>query len=274
MFDIPQKFGVDGLVFSDNCETRMLIPFMMAAYDLGDINQSIRWAYEVIASYGYCPTALRQLILASIIKEDYRTAAKLLFMLKSVPFQKKWAYHHIALVENPDLIKNEYDIQRKRDLLPRKLYSDKDNIPHLTILKNLIFNEKNKAAFEYLMMCLLLEQKLDEFVSYLSFMEKFGYNRSPKHIQEALCMYVSVRKDMQKNILGRLVTQATWEQFQKFDNKINSYGSNLGNVKDVLQSGFGDSDWYYVHYVYPEMIAIKRQSEKPENDNPYIVKQQ
>lgn len=270
LFDKPQNFGIDGLMFSENFESRMLIPHMLNAYDLGDINQSIRWAYEVIAHFGYCPRALKQLVLANIIKENYNTATKLLQMLKCVPFQKKWTNHHLELVENPGLILKENKILKKRKLLPQKIYSDKDNISHLTILKNLLYNEKNQAAFEYLLMSLLLEQKIDEFVSYLSYMEHFNYKRSPKHIQEALCVYISIRKDTKKNILGNLVTMSTWTKFQEFSSIKNSDKKNLKNTKDKLRLQFGNTYWYYMQYIYPEIAAIKK---NPDNDNPYIVKQ-
>jgi len=272
LFDVPQKYGVAGLVFSDDSETWMLVPFSLVAFDLGDINQSIRWSYEVIAHYGYCSTALRQLIVSNIIKEQYHTASKLLTMLEHTPLQKKWVKRYRSFIADPELLKNESDLITKRKQLPYKIYSDKDNHPYMTIIKNLFFNEKNKMAFEYLLMGLLLEQKLDEFVSYLTLMDQFGYGRAPKHIQEALCVYVSVRTEKKQTIVENFVSAATWNQFQNFTRIRQLTDGNGDAMEEKLKTEFGNTYWYYLQFVYPKIREMQKKNEASENDSPYIVK--
>ncbi len=273
MFDFPQKWGVDGLMYSqEGNDSRLFIPFSNIAFDMGEVNQSIRCVYEEIAHYGYSKHALKRLILVNIIKGNYPTAEKLLHMLQRTPFQKQWSDTHLKLVEDPGLIKYNAEIMEKRDLLPHKIFSHKDNIPHLTILINLLFNNKNKMAFEYTMMCLLLDMKLDDFVSYLRLMEKFSYTRMPRHFQEALCVYLMIRPDTEGVINRYLIEPGTTRQFKEFNDIKFNQGGEKDATRKKLQEQFGDTYWFYMHYLLPGYRAMKKKKVMEPQEQLYIQK--
>jgi hypothetical protein len=272
LFDYPQRFGVRGLMFTGDGDTRQFIAFNDLAYDLGEINQSIRWSYEEVSSFGHCPHALKRLASANIVKENYATAKKMLTMLQQAPLQKQYANAWLARLECPAVLNHETDIMDKRSLLPRNIYSDRNNVEHMTILVNLFYNNKNRMAFEYLLTSLLLEKNLDEFVKYLSFLKEFGYNGLPRHIQEALCIYSYTRPDGKKLVEQYPVNPTTMQQFLQFTQIMYQYGQQSAQGKDLLQRRFGNTYWYYLRYIYPDIVSSKKAVPNRTQDDLYIQK--
>ena len=127
-------------------------------------------------------------------------------------------------------------------------------------------------AFEYTMMSLLLDMKLDDFVSYLRLMEKFSYGRMPRHFQEALCVFILVRKDTEGIINRHLIEPDIMRQFKEFNDIMFTQGGEKEAARETLQERFGNTYWFYIHYLLPGYRAMKKKKVAEPQEHLYIQK--
>ncbi len=257
LFDYPQLYGVDGLMYKGDAEVREYVYFSDIAYDMAEVNQALRWSYEMIANSGHSPFALKRIAQVNMVTEDYVTAEKILKMLEYVPFQKKWAVYHLNLINNHELLKSNKEIMEKRSLLPEKLYSSTDEIPYMSFLINLFFNKKNRMAYEYLLATLLLDNDLDEFIKYVRFLNVFGYRKVPGHIQEALLFHAYSKKQPDRYIKQFNISQETVERFKSYKEEFYLNRGNSKKAGSVLKRRFGNTFWYYQQFIYPHLKLRK-----------------
>lgn len=257
LFDYPQLYGIDGLMYKGQAKVREYTAFSDIAYDMGEVNQALRWSYELIANTGYAPYALKRIAFVNLVKGNYATVEKMLNMLVYAPFQKKWVADHRRLVTDRKLLEHNREIMEKRSLLPEKLYSSTDALPYMSFLVNLFFNKKNRMAYEYLLATLLLDNDLDEFIKYVRFLNDFGYRTVPRHIQEALLLYGYNKKQPEQVIRQFNISQETVTQFKKYKEEWYTVRDNYKKAEMTLRRGFGNTFWYYQQFIYPH-ISVKR----------------
>ena len=251
LFDHPQLYGVDGLMYEGNAQVREYISYSDLAFDMAEVNQALRWSYEMIANSGHSAFALKRIALVNIVTGNYVTAKKMLNMLAYVPFQKKWVAYHRELINNQELLQNNKEILEKRSLLPEKLYYSSNEIPYLSFLINLFYNKKNRMAYEYLIATLLLDNYLDECMQYVNFLKLFGYQRVPKHLQEALLVYGYSRRQPEEYIKRYNISRETVERFKRYKEEMYQCRGSGKNAEIVLRKRNGNTFWYYQQFIFP-----------------------
>ncbi len=121
-------------------------------------------------------------------------------------------------------------------------------------------------------MCLLLEMNLDDFVNYLVLMEPFEYKKIPRHFQEALCVYMATQRDAKGTIKRYPIEPQIVRQFQQFNEIIFKHGINNSSTKEMLLRQFGNTYWYYLHYLLPGYKAKKKKNTEKPQERLYILK--
>ncbi len=251
LFDYPQLYGVDGLMYEGNAQVREYIAYSDIAYDMAEVNQALRWSYEMIANSGHSAFALKRIALVNMVTGNYVTVKKTLKMLEYVPFQKKWVAYHRTLINNHELLKSNKEILEKRSLLPEKLYFSSDEIPYMSFLVNLFFNKKNRMAYEYLIATLLLDNDLDECIKYVKFLNFFGYRKVSRHLQEALLIYGYSKGQPDKYIKQFNISRETVERFKNYKEEVHQCRGNGKKAEAALRRRFGTTFWYYQQFIYP-----------------------
>lgn len=249
LFDYPQMKGASAL-FLENTP-RDVVSFTSDLYfDLGHIKGALVAAYEGLTKFGYNPRILKRIVMAHIICGRYVVAKKFLDLLnKSIP-HKKWVRYYNNYLFNEDIVKSDSLIQSKRKLLPKFDFfiaiGQRIDEDLTELLKE---NENNKIAFEYLMAYYLLEFRLEDLVKYLDKFKKLGYEKYPKHIEEALLLFKFMfpSKDIK---FDYSIDEETLQQFERFNGILASF-ENKEKAKETLKKRFYNTYWYYVLYIKP-----------------------
>ena len=105
-------------------------------------------------------------------------------------------------------------------------------------------NGQNRMAFEYLMAYYLLARDLESFVKNLPRLDDFGYERLPKHYEEAVLLYMGIKK---KNIdLGeRGISRETLKEYNEINEFGRKYGKNQQLLFELLAPRYGRTYFFY-----------------------------
>lgn len=261
LFDYPQIHGIDGLVFrGESNKTGQYIPYSDIAYDMGEINQSLRWCYELIANFGCIPFTLKRIAQINCVKGNYETVEKMAGMLAYTPFHSRWSRNYRELITDHERFRSDRDIIEKRSLLPEKLYTHSDGIPHMIFLINLFYNKKNKMAYEYLMAAFMLDNDLEQLSQYARFLSLFGYPSVPKHLQEALFMYACSFNRADESVKQFGISPETAHAFGIFTETLSSCKGAPQRAMEMLKPRFRNTFWYYQQFIYPELTNKRTDS--------------
>ncbi len=250
LFGYPQMFGAD-VLFLENIPRPVKISAIDLYFDLGHIRAAQVLAYEGQTHFGYNPKILKSIVVTNIINEKYVAAKKFLDILNRSFLHNKWVKHYRNYLSDRSLIKSDSLIQLKRNLTPKHDFyiaigerSDKDLIE---LLKG---NENNKMAFEYLMAYYLLEFSLEDMLECLGKFKEFGYEKYPRHIEEAILASRLVYPS--KNFkVDYSINRQTIERFERFNNILSSFPSKI-QAEETLRREFYRSYWYYALYIKPD----------------------
>ncbi len=252
MFRYPQT-GVNGLWLDREGNELSLFLGSRLFYELGNINEATRWAFDAMVASGQTPPRLlKQLILTSLINEDYKVAEKYLIVLNQSLFYKDWAVHYKNYLSHPDQLAKDPEIAEKRHFLLRDDFVERVNDSDIGLNKLLNDHPDNRMVFEYYMASLLLNKNLNEFAANIYRVRNFGYKELPLYYEEALLMYMGYVK---KNVLpsGYGIRRTTVQNFQNYG-KAYTLGSKSGNPVETqfiasLQKSFGNTYWFYLHFI-------------------------
>jgi len=248
MFYYPQ-IGVPGLWLSREGDELSLFLGGELFYELGNINEATRWAFDAMVANGQSPPRLlKQLILTALINGDYGVAEKYLNILDESLYYRDWAKHYKNYLSNPDLLLNDPEIAAKRHLMIHDDFVSRTNDSDIGLKLLLENHPDNRMAFEYYMTSLLLAKNLNEFVANIERIKEFGYKEIPLHFEEALLIYMGYTK---KNAVpqGYGIRRTT---VQRFQNYAKAYASKPGDPRTAAESlsgSFGNTYWFYLHFI-------------------------
>lgn len=100
-------------------------------------------------------------------------------------------------------------------------------------------------AFEYLMSDLLLSNRLIRFVENLDKIHAFNYPDLPRIYEEALYIYRLGTDEETFQKCGFTIRPETEEKFKRY------YSLHQRNDLKELKRQFGNTYWYYLHYISP-----------------------
>ena len=249
------KQGGNGLFLSGRENFGFLAQYLRMtdiSYELGDVNAAEHLAYEILEMEGVSPGILRRLADINLVKGQIPAARVFLKALCKDLIHGSYARRRLSLLQTDPELKTDKTIQHLRSC---RLLADKappQSNPEQLLLDLLEANPNNPMALEYLMAVYLLTHNLDKLVANLHRLDDVGYDRIPRHWEEAILVYGSRRKEV--NLYGRKISRQTQERFAKFLKIRARYRSNMKAPRAALADEFGNTYFFYRMFNMPPMI--------------------
>jgi hypothetical protein len=256
MFDYPQTMGVDGLFLARFLMPEILIPTAQLLMDMGSINEAIHWGNEAISQNENSPQILEQLILSNIIATNYKSAQLYINNLKSNPLFRKTANRYDQYIHGGNMPEIDSFVRATRKIMPSADFIVQRNSPQLDLI-NLLYDKDNKMAYEYLQAYFLLMNDVASFVTYFPMTKKYGYQHLPVIYQEALVLYTFELQRRGKDLPKLELDNDVITRFNNYLSVIQSHKGDLQKAKRELERNFGNTYWFYVHYLSP--VTTKKQ---------------
>ena len=161
-------------------------------FEMGRVNAAERVAHEMLQRFGDRPSTLRLLAEINIVKEQ--TPAARVFIgylddLRNDPLLEQWAEQMLSRFEATGALPVDERLLRIRSWNVRQDSVNRERTIMGDMIELLESNPKNRMAFEYMMANLLLTNKVQGMVANIGRLKELGYERMPRHIQEALLLY-------------------------------------------------------------------------------------
>lgn len=253
LFDYEQLLGSQGLFLDRPFAAEVALPNSDIYFDLGNIDESQRYAFESETLMPYSPRVLKRLILNSLIFDNRKAANTFLNVLASNPMEKKWSDNYRSYVENGEKAGFDSLIVMKRSDMNKT--EGMIGTPPLKLINQLEKNPKNKAAFECLIAFDLLEHDLASFSEDLKYMSKLGYTKLPKLMEEAVVLFRSQTRN--NEFLNRIrISKQTTERFNEFA-KLTSAAKGDRNRAKKATVEFKNTYWYYVLFLSPKVTGLR-----------------
>ncbi len=262
LFDYPQVLGTQGLFLDRPFTSEVALPNSDLYFDLGNIDESQRFAFESQTLMAYSPQVLKRLILNNLILENYEAAKTFSHVLSENPVENDWVKKIENMLEIPEKAVENNLVAEKRDIFARQgglFFTPRDKM--LILLGK---NSHNKLAFEYLIAFDLMEHDLASFTNDMKFYNDQGYKKLPKTIEEAIVLFLSQRPDNQF-LRSFRISSETGKHFREFVKVMNSSQGNKEKAK-IQAAAFRNTYWYYVLFVSPVVTKVKLET-KPSEAN-------
>jgi len=216
-------------------------------YSTGLINEAHRWAYEEMVVYGYRPQNLKMLVKTNLINGHYRMAEKYISILNRSLFYRSWAGEFDKLAGDSAAIRAHTELGKRVIILPKDdffiyLEEPQNNLPLL-----LDANKGNRKAFEYITAWLLLTKNVETIVSDAGKLKEIGYQKIPRHIEEALLIHYSSTKVM-PDLGGLKISAETLTRFEQYTTAFKSLRQTSTLNKEAMQKRFGNTFWFYFQF--------------------------
>lgn len=241
LFRYPQPMGVESLYLPWKSDSRQSGYGHYLYEQLGYINEAHRWAFESMVVSGETAPTLINLIRYNIINGRPAVAMRFIRVLKQSLFYRKQAAGYEKIVYGgcvPGLKALKYIPEEKIR------FANVLNIgPELRYLCER--DSTNKMAFEYLMSNLLLGNQVVRWAENLFRIKAFSYPGMPRLYDEALLIYRLGVDDATFARLGFSVGRETEERFKDY------YALYKKGDGSQLKKRFGDTYWYYLHFLSP-----------------------
>ena len=253
LFNYEQLLGSQGLFIDKPFASEVALPNSDLYFDLGNIDESQRFAFESETLMKNSPRVLKRLILNCIIMEKMDAAQTYLNILSANPMEKKWVEKYLAFIQNPNLALSDSVIMKKR-----KDMSKTEGIfgsPPLKLISQLERNPKNKGAFEYLIALDLLDHDLNSFEDDLKYLGGLQYKKLPVAIEEAVILFRSQAKS--RGFLNIIrISESTTQRFREFAKLTSASKGDREKAKQATLA-FKNTYWYYVLFLSPKVTNLK-----------------
>jgi len=217
-------------------------------YTIGMINEAHRWVYENMVMKGYEPEGLKMLIKTELINGNYKIASKYISILKKSFFYRKNAKEFEKLLYNENAINSNCEYGKKRKIKVTNDFFVLANEPAHNLDLILEQDSLNRMAFEYKLANLMLQKDLNKIAEQLPQLQKFGYTRIPKHLEEAAVSYKLLKIGEFPDIGTLRISKEIENQFNQYYLTFNQFGNNPQRAQHALYNKFRDTFWYYVFY--------------------------
>ncbi len=250
IFSYPQ-IGVPGLWLNREGDELSLFLGGELFYELGNINEATRWAFDAMTATGQTPPRLlKQLVLTALINGDSGVAGKYLNVLDQSLFYRDWAKRYRKYTSNPDLLLTDQEIAAKRHFMIHDDFVAQSKESDIYLRQLLENHPDNRMAFEYYMVSLLLDKNLNEFAANIIRIKDFGYKEIPLHFEEALLIYMGYAK---RNAVpqGYGIRKTTIQNFQNYAkafSQIPKSGDQRSAIETISKS-YGNTYWFYLHFI-------------------------
>ena len=253
LFDYDQILGSQGLFLDKPFTAEIVLPSSDLYFDLGNIDESQRLAFESQTLMANSPRVLKRLILNSIIMGKYAPANTFINVLESNPMERDWVEKYRGYINNSSLADADPQITEKR------MYMSKTGLlrstPRDKLISQLEKNPLNKAAFENLIAFDLMLHDLTSFIEDMKFIYPLNYKKLPVILEEAVVLYRSLRPNIE--FLNKIrISATTMERFNQFAMLNNANKGDKRKAKQATLS-YKNTYWYYVLFLSPVVTNVK-----------------
>jgi hypothetical protein len=216
-------------------------------YSIGVVNEAQRWAYEYTVIYGYTPETLKMLIKTELIKGNYKTAEKYISILEKSVFYRKEAGNFRKLLNNDEAVLADKELGAKKRMDAKLDFFVQSDEPWLNLLPVLEADSSNPVALEYELAWLMLQKDMKGIVKLLPAMEKAGFTKIPKNVEEAVVTYKLLRVGEMPELKKLEIDPGTEQRFERYYKLFQQNQGNKLRAQKALQE-FADTYWYYVFF--------------------------
>jgi len=217
-------------------------------YTVGLVNEAHRWAYEYMVMRGYTPEGLKMLIKTELINGNYKVAARYIEILSQSVFYRNEAREFMQLLNNDEAVNNHPELGMKKRFKPKTDFFVLSDAPAANLEPLLMADSSNVFAIEYQFAWLLLQKDVSAVTEKLPLLEKAGYNRIPRHIDEAATGFKMLNMGEFPQ-LEYLRTKADTEQrFRQYYQIFQQNSNSREQAQRALYPQFSDTFWYYLFF--------------------------
>lgn len=189
MFSYYQS-GEDALLAPRTRDNMSMYPTMEAFWQLGLVNESLRYAFDLqesILSAKKSGRLTMRIAECNIANGNYRVARKHLDLLKQSLFYRSWAIEKEKLLGDETAISHDIAIGKARRMRFKNdflfSYDEKDKILGLLFINN----PTNKLALDYFMGDMMLKGNIQGFLQHMSWVQQYGgYMAMPVGYRDAV----------------------------------------------------------------------------------------
>lgn len=248
MFYYPQQYAEKGIFMEDNAASRVAVHLSNLYYDLRFANEARHWATEAQMNLIYHPSVLKNLIVCYAAMGRAEAAQKHLNVLK-----KSWVYREwcdsvqISLLGTKALehpLINEF-----RTNEPDTDFFAETGDPVKKLAAFYSQNPDNKLAFELMVAQNLLRHQVGNLIAYIPGFRKFGYEKLPRAVEEAMIIYFAQTRAPSILLAGYSISEQTRQEFREFGKLVAGAGDRLSAMPQVAK--YRNTYWYYVMFSSP-----------------------
>jgi hypothetical protein len=255
MFSYPQLLGSRGLFIEPALMFgSSIMPTSDLYFDLGFMGESQRWAFEAQTLLPNSPRILKRLVMINLVNRKYNLAETFLTALNKNILCRDWVRKYEKYVSDTTLAAADLMIAEKRRFTPKKEIVNLGNLDRLKLL--LETNKDNRMAYDYLITFCILDSQYDEFTDYLQDYTHYNLKSLPKSWEETLAFYILKNRTRPRYVTPETISKNCMQQISDFNTTLKSFNNNLAEAKSTLYQNFGDTYWYYMLYLRPEVTNI------------------
>lgn len=246
LFEYPQLLGNEALTVEEPMAGSVCYPSSTMYFQIGQLSESLHYAYESVIYYKDSPYVLRRIIDCLIISGRYQEAEIFLRQLDRNMLAHKFVRSRRRFMAGEDVrsLPKEY-VQEKRSLAVKIDYIMSP--PYRNFEELFLANKNNYAAADYLLCYCLLEKDLENFLNVL-FASKYDLKKLPKHYQEAVAIYKATAKSQRKEVSEISLDATVSRRFVEFGTICNREGKN---AYKTVKPKFADTYWIYFTFDNP-----------------------
>ncbi len=248
MFEFPQSPDAGTLFLKWETLGEVLRRGGNYYYTLGLINEAHRWAYEYMVMRGYTPEGLKMLIKTELINGNYKVAEKYIHILEQSLFYRKEAKAFRKLLYNDVAVDAHPELGLAKHYRPENDFFVLSDEPAINIDYILASDSTNVFAIEYKFALLLLNKDIEGVVRNLPLLEKAGYARLPKHIDEAVSGYKLLRMGNLPELKYLDTGKETEHHFNQYYQVFQQNSSRREQAQRALHQNFAGTFWYYLFF--------------------------
>ena len=246
LLSIRQHYLADGLFLSASKGENYLSSFYMpmALIEIGDFAQANDCALlgQTAMPGGYSSRMMVTLTEIAIASGQYDVALKYLDILSRTPGYMRWASALKGKVLEGDIPEKYLNWRSRSSQENDVLFAQGDIRSSLKIITDA--TPLNKISADYLLCSLLLEKRVNTFVSlyerwYLGILDRFV--EVPEIYEQALLVNVNSNESLEECVERYSISEKTYNRYMEFLEAQIAAQGNLSRLKN-----FTDTYWYYI----------------------------
>lgn len=217
--------------------------------ELGQVNLAEKCCLEAMVLSGERPSLLKQLAVINIAKDRPETARVFLNRLRKTLLHRKEAEAMLDRLKQNPRMEDDPAVARLRLFMARtdlaSIRVDREELL-VGLLKE---KPDNRVAFDLLNALYLRNLQVDKVVENLSSLERCGYSRIPRHLQEAILVQAAQTGGSLAVPMERVAPE-TFQRATLFSSIFSRFPSRQEAARASAEAGLGDS--YFHYYAFGE----------------------